>query len=68
LVALAVSNTIHIKVSWVVGSSSVSLVWLVFSAAVISWLLGIVTGIMVHRRTGRPRESKSDTSRYHARP
>ena len=59
LIVLAASNTSHVKVSWVFGRSSVSLVWLVLFSAVIGWLLGIVIGIMFHWRTRRPHEPKS---------
>lgn len=42
LIALAVANTPRVKVSWVFGSSHVSLVWLVLFAAILGWLLGLV--------------------------
>src|SRR5690349_16466523 len=35
VVALAASNTRHVKVDWVFGSGSVSLVWLVLFAAIL---------------------------------
>ncbi|QEC47931.1 hypothetical protein FSW04_10350 [Baekduia soli] len=54
LIALAASNTRHVRVSWVVGSSSVSLVWLVVGAAAIGWLLGIATMVTLRRRA-RPK-------------
>jgi uncharacterized integral membrane protein len=55
VVALAASNTAHAKVSWVFGSSHVSLVWMVLSAVVLGWLLGILTAAVLHRRTRAPR-------------
>ena len=55
LVALALANTGHVKVSWVFGTSSVSLVWLVLFSAVLGLLLGMVIGALFHWRTRRPR-------------
>jgi uncharacterized integral membrane protein len=55
LIALVIANTGHVKVSWVVGSSSVSLVWLVVISAVLGLLLGMVTGALFHWRTRTPR-------------
>jgi uncharacterized integral membrane protein len=56
LVALAASNTTHVKVSWVFGSLHVSLVWLVLFTAVLGWLLGILTSARLHWRTRAPRQ------------
>lgn len=55
LIALAVSNTAHVKVSWVFGDSHVSLVWLVLVAAILGWLLGLATSARFHWRTRAPR-------------
>jgi len=55
LVALVVANTGHVKVSWVFGASSVSLVWLVLIAAILGLALGMVLGALFHWRTRRPR-------------
>lgn len=55
LIALVLANTGHVKVSWVFGSSSVSLVWLVLFAAILGLLLGMVLGALFHFRTRRPR-------------
>ena len=57
LVTLAASNTAHVRVSWAFGSSHVSLVWLVLSAAVLGWLLGLLTSARLHWRTRPPRPS-----------
>ena len=54
VVAVAASNTAHAKVSWVIGSSHVSLVWMVLAAVVLGWLLGILTAAALHRRTRAP--------------
>jgi uncharacterized integral membrane protein len=55
LIALAASNTAHVKVNWVFGSSQVSLVWLVLFAAILGWLLGLVATAAFHWRTRAPR-------------
>ena len=55
LVALVIANTGHVEVSWVVGSSSVSLVWLVVISAILGLLLGMVLATMFHWRTRTPR-------------
>ena len=53
LIALAASNTAHVKVNWVFGSSHVSLVWLVLFAAILGWLLGLMASARFHWRTRR---------------
>ena len=55
LIGLAASNTARVNVSWVFGSSHVSLVWLVLFAAILGWLLGLVTSARFHWRTRAPR-------------
>jgi uncharacterized integral membrane protein len=62
LIALAASNTAHVKVNWVVGSSHVSLVWLVLFAAILGWLLGLVATAAFHWRTRAPRHQRGATS------
>src|SRR5580700_5924360 len=42
LIALAASNTAHVKVNWLISSSRVSLVWLVLLAAILGWVLGLM--------------------------
>jgi uncharacterized integral membrane protein len=51
LVALAVANSHRVEFSWVVGSSEVSLVWIVIFSAILGWLLGIVTSAVFRWRT-----------------
>ena len=51
LIALAVANTHQVEFSWVVGSSTVSLVWVVIFTAILGWLLGIVTSVVFRWRT-----------------
>jgi uncharacterized integral membrane protein len=53
VIALAVANTRQVKLSWVVGTGYASLVWIILAAAVLGWLLGIATGIVLRRRTRR---------------
>ncbi len=55
LVAIAASNTGHVKVSWFFGSSHVSLVWPVLFAAILGWLLGLLASARFHWRTRAPR-------------
>jgi uncharacterized integral membrane protein len=53
VVALAAANTRQVKLSWVVGTSHASLVWIVAAASVLGWLLGLATGIVFRIRTRR---------------
>jgi uncharacterized integral membrane protein len=62
LIALAASNTAHVTVNWVFGSSHVSLVWLVLFAAILGWLLGLVATAAFHWRTRAPRRQHGATS------
>jgi uncharacterized integral membrane protein len=55
LIALVVANTRRVKLSWVVGSGHASLVWIIFAAAVLGWLLGILTSVVFRLRTRRRR-------------
>jgi uncharacterized integral membrane protein len=62
LIALAASNTAHVKVNWVFGSSHVSLVWLVLFAAILGWLLGLLASARFHWRTRAPRRQRGTSS------
>lgn len=53
LIALVVANTRSVRVSWVLGSTHQSLVWIILAAAVLGWLLGIVTSVIFRFRTRR---------------
>ena len=55
VIALAVANTRQVKLSWVVGTSHASLVWIILAAAVLGWLLGLTTSINFRLRTRRRR-------------
>ncbi len=54
LIALVVANTRQVKLSWVVGTGHASVVWIILAAAVLGWLLGILTSVVFRLRT-RPR-------------
>ena len=53
LIALVVANTGRVKVSWVLGSTRQSLVWIILVAAILGWLLGIATSVILRYRTRR---------------
>jgi|SRR5579862_8405730 len=52
-IALAIENTRQVKLSWIVGTSHASLVWIIVAATVLGWLLGIVTSVVFRTRTRR---------------
>jgi|SRR5579862_445866 len=54
LVALTSANTRAVKLGWVVGSTRASLDWIILAAAVLGWLLGIMTVVVVRHRTRKP--------------
>lgn len=62
LIALAVSNTAHVKVSWVFGHSHISLVWLVLFTAILGWLLGLATSARFKWSTRAPRRRPGESS------
>jgi uncharacterized integral membrane protein len=62
LVALAVANTRQVKLSWVVGTSHASLVWIILASAVLGWLLGILTAVVFRLRTRRRRSPAAHSS------
>ncbi len=55
LIVLAASNTAQVKVNWLLGSSHVSLVWLVLVTAILGWVLGLMFSARVRWRTRAPR-------------
>lgn len=55
VIALAVANTRQVKLSWVVGTTHASLVWIIVVVATLGWLLGLATAVVVRLRTRRPR-------------
>jgi uncharacterized integral membrane protein len=62
LIALAASNTARVKVDWLIGSSRVSLVWLVLAAAILGWALGLIASARFHWRTRAPRRPRQARS------
>jgi uncharacterized integral membrane protein len=62
LIALAASNTAQVKVNWLIGSSRVSLVWLVLAAALLGWALGLIASARFHWRTRAPRRHREARS------
>lgn len=58
LVALAATNTARVSVNWLVGSSQVSLVWLVLAAALIGWILGVLASARFQWLTRPPRRPR----------
>ncbi len=54
LIVLISANTRSVRLSWAVGSTHASLVWIILAAAVIGWLLGITTAVVFRHRTRRP--------------
>jgi uncharacterized integral membrane protein len=58
VVALALSNTGRVRLDWLLGSGSAPLVWIVILAALLGWLLGMVTGSAFRWRTRAPRSAR----------
>jgi uncharacterized integral membrane protein len=54
LILLIARNTRQVKLDYVFGSTTARLVWLVIISAITGWVLGIVTGFLIRRRTRRP--------------
>ena len=55
VIALAVANTRQVKLSWLIGTSHASLVWIILVATILGWLLGITTSVIFRLRTRRRR-------------
>jgi len=55
LILLIARNTRQVKVDYVVGSTQARLIWLIVISSIAGWVLGIVTNILIHRRTRRAR-------------
>jgi uncharacterized membrane protein YciS (DUF1049 family) len=62
LIALAASNTAHVKINWLIGSSRVSLVWLLLATALLGWALGLLISARLRWRTRAPRKSSGSQS------
>jgi uncharacterized integral membrane protein len=55
LILLIARNTRQVKVDYVFGSTQTRLIWLIVISSIAGWVLGIVTNILIHRRTRRAR-------------
>jgi uncharacterized integral membrane protein len=55
LILLIARNTREVKLDYVVDSTRTRLIWLVIISAIVGWVLGIVTALLIHRRTRAPR-------------
>lgn len=53
LVALAMDNTEPVELGWLFGSSQPPLVWVILFSAILGWLAGIATGILIRHSTRR---------------
>jgi uncharacterized integral membrane protein len=53
LIALVAANTHKAKISWVVGTTHASVIWIILAAAIVGWLAGIATSVLFRRRTRR---------------
>jgi uncharacterized integral membrane protein len=53
LIVLISVNTRSVKLDWAFGSTHASLVWIILAAAVLGWLLGISTAVVLRYRTRR---------------
>ncbi|MGZ8693394.1 MAG: LapA family protein [Gaiellaceae bacterium] len=51
LILLIARNTRQVKVDYVFGNAQAHLIWLVIISAITGWVLGIVTGFLIRRRT-----------------
>ena len=49
IVGLIVDNTRQVEIGWVFGSGHASLVWITLVAAVVGWVGGLATSIVVRR-------------------
>jgi uncharacterized integral membrane protein len=54
LILLISRNTRQVKLDYVVGDTQARLIWLIIVAALVGWVLGIVTSFLVRHRTRRP--------------
>jgi uncharacterized integral membrane protein len=51
LILLVARNTRQVRLDYVFGHTQAGLIWLVVISAITGWVLGIVTGFLVRRRT-----------------
>lgn len=55
LVAWVAANRETVRVEWLVGSTDAALALVIFVAAALGWVLGVITSIAIRRRTRRRR-------------
>jgi uncharacterized integral membrane protein len=55
LILLIARNSRHVRVDYVFGSTQARLIWLIVVSSITGWVLGLVTGYLVRRRTRAPR-------------
>jgi uncharacterized integral membrane protein len=53
LILLISRNTRQVKLDYVAGDTQARLIWLIIVAAIVGWVLGIVTSFLVRHRTRR---------------
>jgi uncharacterized integral membrane protein len=53
LILLIVENTRHVKLSYVFGSGHAPVLWIVIVSALVGWILGIATSVILRRRGRR---------------
>jgi uncharacterized integral membrane protein len=53
LVALIVANTRKAKISWVFGDTRTSVIWIIVVSAIVGWVAGMATSVLLRRRTRR---------------
>jgi uncharacterized integral membrane protein len=51
LILLIARNTRQVRLDYVFGHTKAGLIWLVVISAITGWVLGLVTGFLVRRRT-----------------
>jgi uncharacterized integral membrane protein len=54
IVLLALDNRNDAQLSWVVGDTNAPVVWIVLFSAIVGWVAGVVTHMLIRRRTRAP--------------
>lgn len=54
IVLLALDNRNDAQLSWVVGDTTAPVIWIVLFSAIVGWVAGIVTHMIIRRRTRAP--------------
>ena len=53
VIVLSAANARAVKLDWVLGSTEMSLVWVVVGATIAGWVIGVTTAILFRFRTRR---------------